>query len=531
MKIKSIKKHHKAKTYDIHNFANGLSEGNFVIDGLVVHNSILKHGVNNFYDLMILNACGHPGPIDFIPEIIANRDDKNQIWKTKLNDRMLKILNKTYGYLVYQEQLAAMWQSFGGFSSTEAQNARKAVAKKWGEQLKAVKSKWIEGATKTIGESEALRWWDMMSGFARYAFNASHSVSYCLVAYRTLWLKAHFAPEYWAAVMSSCHPDKLERYIQTARNEGWVPTDITKLGRYKNDDKLDLGIVNINNLTNKYTVTGSVINQGLIGVKGIGEVAAQKFAGKGDYKTLDEFVADDKKDKKVLERFIKLGAFKHIPKHGHSKALWNYYQYKYTSYEHAKEVKKKLLLLDGWTDDKISQKSKELIAEYKSIYPKRNKIPNKLANFKPEPDESFDKLMRVFEEEEDYTLEELLNFEKEFLGYYIHSPMDVYQHNSLSIRSAIEICEHEKAADIEVIITEITSAKTKSETSYMRLNVFDGVESATVFIWEKEMNSNLKISTALAVGNCVRMMVKYDEKRNSFSLLRNEVIIRVPKRR
>jgi DNA polymerase-3 subunit alpha len=133
--------------------------------------SILKNGVKNFFDLMLLNALGHPGPMQSIPDVIANRDDRKQSWKSKMHPEMLSILGDTYGHLVYQEQLQAAWQNIAGFTAPEAQEARKAVAKKWTEKLKPIKEKWVEGASKKLGLEEAELWWTKMATFGRYAFN------------------------------------------------------------------------------------------------------------------------------------------------------------------------------------------------------------------------------------------------------------------------------------------------------------------------------------------------------------------------
>ena len=132
---------------------------------------ILGHGVKNFSDLMLLNAMGHPGPMQCIPEAVANRDDPTEIWKSKLHKDILPILESTYGVICYQEQLQAMWQRVAGFTAPEAQAARKAVAKKWRDQLKPIEKKWVDGASPLLGRTEAEQWWQKQTTFGRYAFN------------------------------------------------------------------------------------------------------------------------------------------------------------------------------------------------------------------------------------------------------------------------------------------------------------------------------------------------------------------------
>ncbi len=150
--------------------------------------SILANGVRNFEDLMLFNGLGHPGPMQSIPEAVANRDDPTQSWKKKLYDLhpiFLEVLEPTYGVICYQEQLQSLWQRIAGFTAPEAQEARKAVAKKWQAKLKPIKNKWIIGATPLIGEEEATKWWEKMETFGRYAFNRCLGKDTLLIDNRT----------------------------------------------------------------------------------------------------------------------------------------------------------------------------------------------------------------------------------------------------------------------------------------------------------------------------------------------------------
>lgn len=132
---------------------------------------ILANGSRNFNDLMLFNAMGHPGPMQSIPEAVENRDDVTCSWKNKLNSKIYEVLKDTYGVIVYQEQLQAIWQNVAGFTAPDAQEARKAVAKKHTHKLKPIRQKWLEGASSELEQSEAEMWWTKMETFGRYAFN------------------------------------------------------------------------------------------------------------------------------------------------------------------------------------------------------------------------------------------------------------------------------------------------------------------------------------------------------------------------
>jgi hypothetical protein len=133
--------------------------------------SILANQSYCFEDLMLFNAMGHPGPMASIPEAVKNRDDTKGTWKRSMNPIILDVLKDTYGVIVYQEQLQSIWQRLAGFTAPEAQEARKAVAKKHTHKFKPIREKWLKGASKSLGEAEAARWWPLMETFGRYAFN------------------------------------------------------------------------------------------------------------------------------------------------------------------------------------------------------------------------------------------------------------------------------------------------------------------------------------------------------------------------
>lgn len=364
----------------------------------------------------------------------------------------------------------------------------------------------------------------------------SHSVSYCLMAFRCLWLKAHFAPEFWAAVMSDCHPDKLVRYMSVARAEDWKPTEITYSGKHKPTEAsngVKFGTLNINNLTVDYTVTGDVVNQGMIGIKKIGDKAAEVFAGRGDYKSIDEFVcsAEGRKNKITLERFIKLGAFSALEGHGNSLALWMWYQYQYCSgnADIRRSIQAQLLAKEGWDEKTIAIERLRQVGEYKKQYPGRKKMPAKFNNWMPKPNDSRDNVMALFTE--DFTQAELLEFQKEFLGYYLDSPLDLFQtRGGFTIKDA-KSTEYEKyETSLEVMILGVEAATSKPKegkdpTQYVKLTATDGVQNTIIYIWASELAR--QDDSVLQPGIGVRIKVVYDKQRGSFAMSRGTNIVRL----
>ena len=504
----------------------------------------LSAGVRSFRDLLIFNAMGHPGPMQSIPDYVKNRDDSRNSWAKGEDPDIIEILKPTSGVIVFQEQLTSIWQRIAGFTGPESQDARKAVAKKWKEKLKPVREHWILGASKKIGEPKALMYWDKMETFGRYAFNLSHAICYCLWAYRCLWLKAHYPEEWWASVMGTCDQKALERYMSAARGEN-----------------VDFGEIDIAKLTLRPAAHSGPktpkknIALGLTSLKKIGEKAAEVFIDKdGDniYTDIDDFIEKKGKSKILFERLIKLGAFSKL--HPNRRATWMWYLHQYGSgsvegfefvdadeearaevaaskaqqlaakpkmknFSHPLKILKNyhirsLMAKANWTEETILVERERQAAEFKRQYPKR-KIPAKIQNYRPVIKATREEIMALYET--DYGFEQMLQFEKEFLGYHWHSPIDIYQ------ASGEHTVDKSKVNDcLEGVIVSVDAAKTKKGSDMLRMIVSDGRKTCLILVWEQDIRNQLK--KMLQTDKGVRIRVNYDKDRNSFVLKRGTVI-------
>ena len=156
-------------------------------------------------DLMVATALGRPGPMDYIPVYIEARKKGEGTYGDPVFAKYARpILEDTYGVLVYQEQVMRLSIELSGFTLTESDGLRKATAKKDAAKLASMRDKFIEGAVaKGVNRAWLESWWtDILEPFASYSFNRSHSTSYALMAYKQAFLKAHYLPEFMAALMS-----------------------------------------------------------------------------------------------------------------------------------------------------------------------------------------------------------------------------------------------------------------------------------------------------------------------------------------
>lgn len=479
---------------------------------------LAKGGVKSIDDLIVYTSLGRPGPMPMIDTYIARRDGKES-WSKGEHPTIIEKLKKTFGVIVFQEQLAAIWQSIGGFTVPEAEKARKAVAKKVIEDFKPFEKKWLSGAKGTLGDTKAKEWWERMATFGRYAFNQAHATAYVVVAYRCLWLKAHFPAEWWAAVMSDCDNERLARYM------GYARADTVKFGGF-----------DIDKLSKKFTVVGGMVAPGITSIKGVGNTADEIVESKQTYTDIDDFVTKNGRSKIICEALIKLGAFD--KKHANKKATWTWYQYAYGSDDDSKQTKKFVKCAFGWPKEEIAKERERQLAEYFAQYPNRKTIPPKLKNWLPKtpfkrnsytmPEVISEEMYLLAKNIEptreqvmalvkhDYDLKELLGFEKQYLGYHFHSPLDMFKHTGDHT-----IAKARTTGILEGVIDKCT--KRKKQTEFAEVVVTDGLETVRVMVWSDELANNGGDIFQEGIG--VRMRVTWKDQFKSFNLKKGSIIM------
>ncbi|MES2215746.1 MAG: DNA polymerase III subunit alpha [Patescibacteria group bacterium] len=189
------------KTFEM--LARGETSDLFQLNGDGMTRFLKELKPTTIHDINAMVALYRPGPIDFIPEYIARKHNPSLI--KYLDPALERILKKTYGVLVYQDDLLMMAHDLAGYSWIEVDKFRKAVGKKIPEEMAQQKEKFIKGCIthSKWSEKKAKEIWKWIEPFAAYGFNKAHSVSYGRVAYITAYLKAHFPEIYLSAVLSA----------------------------------------------------------------------------------------------------------------------------------------------------------------------------------------------------------------------------------------------------------------------------------------------------------------------------------------
>jgi DNA polymerase-3 subunit alpha len=183
-----------------------------------IRNLTMKMAPTKFEDLVALNALYRPGALD------AGTADKFVEWRynpRKVPKLIEDILAPTYGAIVYQEQVMALYARMTDGSLSEADNVRRLIVKaggkmndpEWQKQLVDVKKKFVEGALKqSVKKETAEKIWSEIETHSRYSFNKAHATAYAQIAWQMAFWKFYYPVQFYAAMMSSDR-DNLTQYI------------------------------------------------------------------------------------------------------------------------------------------------------------------------------------------------------------------------------------------------------------------------------------------------------------------------------
>jgi DNA polymerase-3 subunit alpha len=439
----------------------------------------------SIHDINAMVALYRPGPIQFIPDYIARKHDRSLI---KYLDPMLEqILEKTYGILVYQDDLLMMAHKLAGYSWGEVDKFRKAVGKKIPEEMALQKEKFIKGCIEYSKwpEKKAKELWTWIEPFAAYGFNKAHSVSYGLVAYQTAYLKANFPAEYMASVLTH-HEGEVEKVAESVaecKRMGILilPPDI-------NESYSDFTVVK--------DASVKTIRFGLTTIKNFGENISHNIIEErkknGNFKTLEDFltrVNDKNTNKKSLEALIKAGALDSL------------------SQEHQASFRHDLL------------NNLEKLLEFS----KQSK-PQEHQNSLFDNSNSHSKINII--RSTDFNKANELLWEKELLGLYLSGhPLDQFKER-LSKRDIdikkIKTLKDKKEVIVGGIIESIKEIETKKGTKMHFVKLSDMTDSIEMVLFPKISE---EFKDILNKDTCVVVKGKISEKNGEKSILVDKIKI------
>ena len=158
-----------------------------------------------FYDLVIEVAIVRPGPIqgDMVHPYLRRRTGEEPV--NYPSPELQKVLKKTLGVPLFQEQAMKIAIVGAGFSPEDADRLRRAMAtfRKTG-LVHTFRDRFIEGMVgKGYDRAFAERCFQQIEGFGEYGFPESHAASFALLAYVSAWMKCHHPDVFAAALLNS----------------------------------------------------------------------------------------------------------------------------------------------------------------------------------------------------------------------------------------------------------------------------------------------------------------------------------------
>lgn len=234
-------------------------------------------------DLADLVTIVRPGPRNsgLTESYLRRRNGEEPV--TYPDPRMEQVLAKSFGSMLYQEDIMQACMLLAGYDSNEADKVRKILGKKKVEQAAIAGQEFIERATQRGMQREnATALWAQMQEFSKYAFNRAHAFAYAVLALWGAWLKFHYPIESLTSSLSGVDMDRVPEFVKEARRMGYkvLPPDINHSGA-------------------GFQVGGNAleIRYGLEAISGIGEPAALAIKERAPYTSYDDFLTRVVEDK------------------------------------------------------------------------------------------------------------------------------------------------------------------------------------------------------------------------------------------
>jgi DNA polymerase-3 subunit alpha len=428
------------KTYDL--LGLGETTGIFQLESAGMRRYIKELKPTTIFDLQAMVALYRPGPMQNIPEFVARK--RNPALISYPHPELEEILKESYGVLTFQDDVLLTAIKLAGYSWLDADKFRKAMGKKIPAEMKKQEMLFLSGCIKNgLTEKKAKEIFELIAPFAGYGFNKAHAACYATIAFRTAYLKAHFPVEFMTALLTaesrgSSGPVKNEKIAQAVaecKRLGVIvlPPDINKSD---SDFSIEDGIS---------------VRFGLSAIKNVGSAAIDTIIAarkNRPFTSLQDFanrVQLSSVNKKTIESLIKAGSFDHF---GNRASL--------------------LISMPDIVSK--AQETKKQAAEGQSSL------------FGDEPGSTMHTESPHIDVD-DFTREEKLMFEKEFLGFYLtsHPHMDTLQLVKRINTHEIELWEGEqegtmvKIGGIVETSRKIFTKKTGAEMAFIAIGDEKGI--------------------------------------------------------
>ena len=272
--------------------------GIFQFESKFAYDSLKKFGCKRVNDLSLVNASIRPSGESYRDNLLAHKPNQNP---SEIIDDLLKA---NHGYLVFQEDVIAFLQKICGLSGSDADNIRRAIARKQMDRLQKALPQILEGycsmsdKPRDVAEDEAKTFLKIIEDASSYMFGYNHSTGYSMIGYICGYLRYYYPREFITA------------YLNNANND-----DDIKLGtELAKQLQIPIHSIKFRHSTAKYSCDKNGIYKGIASVKFLNDDAANDLYAIRDEK-FDTFIdllariKDLRVDSRKLEILIKLDFF------------------------------------------------------------------------------------------------------------------------------------------------------------------------------------------------------------------------------
>ena len=260
----------------------------------------------NIIDVSAITSIFRPGPLSagVDADYVDAKSHPHRI--SYLSEEAREITEETFGFLIFQEQIALLAHKLGGLTLDEGNMLRKVLTKKGtgkGSVKGKLHSKFISGCeSNDINRDEAQALWDKFEYFSGYGFNKSHAVSYSIISYQCAWLLNYYEAEWMAAFLDKEPETRKEKAINIAKSFGYniAPVDVNKSGRVW-----------------EIASDNTTLIQPLTSIKGFGDSALEQVIEHRPFNDIEDLlfreeITYSKLNKKALDALCRAGAMDNL---------------------------------------------------------------------------------------------------------------------------------------------------------------------------------------------------------------------------
>jgi DNA polymerase-3 subunit alpha len=321
------------------------SNGVFQVESSGMKDLLTRLQPNNLEDLSAVLALYRPDSMSMLEDYIYYKHNPSEIkyW----HDDLKPILEKTYGCIIYQEEIMDIVRVFGGRTYGGADKFRKGIGKKDKKLVKEESEKlYQEIIDNDYNKPLAKQLSDYMAEMGGYSFNKSHSALYAVICLQTAWLKSHY-PEFFYKALLNLNKDDygaLNKYIIDAKQFG-----------------IEILPPQINKSEKGFVVDNGKILFGLQAIKGIGEKFVEQILEErknGKFENFKDFKQRLNPTTTQIITLVKAGA---VPTKNKREFLVNYGKslYEVREYKPVAGLPKLAELRDKWNINPDIIKNKE----------------------------------------------------------------------------------------------------------------------------------------------------------------------------